>query len=136
MNEEGAKFKYEKQLPPEEGKKKPAKRSSKKPWKIQGKWKDGILFNHTTRIWSNGSWREESNKQYTYDEIIQLKEAGKLGTYDFWGVIDGPHMWRFSKYKTLKSAMEAWETSLKKDGRDDRVIYWIENTDTGEIVEL
>lgn len=136
MNEKAAKFKYEKQLPPEEDKKKNVKKSSKKPWVLKSKWKDGIKFREFYKTFKNGVWVEVSSESYSYEELLEMRKNNQLSTSAFYNVFWGPKPFGPTKYKSLKSALTAWENFCKKGETDDRAEYWIENKETGEVRKL
>lgn len=136
MNEEGAKFKFEKQLPAPDNVKKKLKPSSKKPWVLKSKWCDDARFRSGRYEQKNGVWVRISEKSYSYKEILEMRENDEIGKYDFYQAFLGPKPYGINRYKTKKSALTAWENFCKKGDREEGGIYWIENEKTGEKIEL
>lgn len=133
MNEEGAKFKYEKQLPPEEkvfGTK--AKCSSKKPWVIKSEWRDDTTFSIGTYKSVDGTHK----KTYTLKELKEKKQAGELRSIEFFSAFWGPKPYGINRYKTKKAALMAWENFVKKGDVEEKANYFLTNERTGETIEL
>lgn len=136
MNEDGAKFKFEKQLPAPDDVKKKLKSSSKKPWVLKSKWCDDARFRSGRYEQRNGVWVRISEKSYSYKEILEMRENGEISNIDFHHALWGPKPFGINRYKTKKSALTAWENFCKKGDKEENGIYWIENEKTGEIIEL
>lgn len=110
MNEEGAKFKLEKQLPAPDVVKKNLKHSSKKPWVIEKEWKKTARFAIKRGYIKDNRFEVEEEILYTVEELKQLKADGKFTQADYFY----PYVWGIQpygslKYKTKKSAIQAWE---------------------------
>ncbi len=134
MTEEGAKHKFEKQLPaPEVKKGVKNKRSQKKPWVINKEWKAGSVFEKKT--WKVGE--KETIEYYTLEEIFKKRDEGKLETFGhFMTVFWGPKPFATLRYSSKKAALTAWGSFVKKGEIDSRAIYKLVNKDTGEEIEL
>ena len=136
MNEDGAKFKLEKQLPaPESGKN--LKYSSKKPWTIEGHWNDDAIFK-SSRYEKNedGKWVISSETAYTYKEVMELNGENKIKKFDFIRAFWGPRPAGSLKYKTKKSALQAWENYKMKKEVSENATYYLINKQTGEKIKL
>jgi hypothetical protein len=62
---------------------------------------------------------------------MRLKKEGKLDGFKFHQAF-WIHYSCFNKYKTRKDALIAWENYVKKEKVDERVVYKLTNTETGE----
>jgi hypothetical protein len=137
MNEEGAKFKLEKQLPAPDAVKKTLKYSSKKPWVIEKEWKKDVKFSINRGYIKDYRFEKEESISYTYEELLKLKEDGKYTQADyFYPTAWGPQPYGIMKYKTKKSALQAWENFKQKGEFSEKANYTLVNKKTGETIKL
>jgi len=137
MNEEGAKFKHEKQLPAPDVVKKNLKHSSKKPWVIEKEWKKDTMFVINRGYIKDNRFEKEKSISYTYEELEKLKEEGKFTQADyFYPNRWGPQPYGIMKYKTKKAALQAWENFKQKGEVSEKADYTLVNKQTGETIKL
>lgn len=137
MNEEGAKFKHDKQLPAPEAVKKTLKHSSKKPWVIEKEWKKDARFSIKRGYIKDNRFELEEEISYTVEELEQLKADGKFTQADYFYPNNwGSQPYGSLKYKTKKSALQAWGNFKQKGEFSEKVNYTLTNKKTGESIEL
>ena len=99
------------------------KTGKRKVWRFKSEWLPEKRF--IKRIKVGDEWVDKS---YT------LEQARKKAWFYWQG--NGPSI-PYGKYKTRQDALKSWESMKQKKLIGNRGCkYWLENTDTGEIVKL
>ncbi len=99
------------------------KSAKRKVWRFKSEWLPEKRF--VRQYIKKGKW---------YSESFTLEEALEAGL--FYSAMNGPPI-PYHKFKTRQDALKSWESMKAKKLIGNRGCkYWLENTDTGEIVHL
>jgi len=100
------------------------KTGKRKVWRFKSEWLPEKTF--TTRSRVDGEW---------VDTVHTLKQIMALEGIGFYYARMGP-IHPYCKFKTLEDAMRSWEAMIQKKEIHDLSKYWLENTETGEMIIL
>ena len=98
------------------------KTGKRKPWRFKSEWLPDKRFITHRRI--NGVW-----------EQVSYSLADALRRLEFSHLRDGP-IHPFQKSKTRQDALKSWQSMIQKKQVPEKAKYWLENTESGEIVNL
>ena len=98
------------------------KTGKRKVWRFKSEWLPEKTFTTKTKV--DGKWVKES---FTLQE---MRESDR-----FYYAKLGPPI-PYHKFKTLEDALTSWRAMVHKKEVPEKAKYWLENTDSGEIVDL